>query len=209
MPGIVVAGLGRLFQENIVAPSRDPNQTQTARTRFILCYRDILGWHRASQARPLLVTVRHHSLFHATVDLLLRAIGGADKPMEACEPQEQTHQANPTGTHCGIHQVERSHQPMEEGETRHTLKKRHDRGALIEALLVRPPRLQCAARHVKHLCRLTLGEALGLQIAIPLTQLSAFDAVPTLMAVSIATLLILDDGAHSSLLLLKSLSWCK
>ena len=75
--------------------------------------------------------------------------------------------------------------------------------------MVRPPGLQCAARHVKHLRRLTLGEALGLQMAIPLTQLSAFDAVPALMAVIIDTLLILDDGAHRFLLLLKPLSWCK
>jgi hypothetical protein len=89
---------------------------------------------------------------------------------------------------------------MEEGETRHPVKKRHDNGALIKALLVRPPCLQCAARHVKHLCRLTLGEALGLQIAIALTQLSAFDAVPALMTVFMATLLILDDCAHTYLL---------
>src|SRR6266850_4068706 len=91
---------------------------------------------------------------------------------------------------------------MEEGETRNTVKKRHDNGALIEVLLVRPPCLQGAARHVKHLRGLTLGEALGLQMAIPLTQFSAFDTVPALMAVNIDTWLILDDGAHSSLLFL-------
>jgi len=40
--------------------------------------------------------VRHDGFFHVTVDLLLRAIGGAHKPIKACELQEQTHQANTT-----------------------------------------------------------------------------------------------------------------
>lgn len=37
-----------------------------------------------------------YGFFHVTVDLLLRAIGGAHKPIKACELQEQTHQANTT-----------------------------------------------------------------------------------------------------------------
>jgi hypothetical protein len=49
------------------------------------------------------------------------------------------------------------------------LKKRHDPRTGIEAVLVQAPRLQCAARHVKHLRRLTLGDALGVQVAVPLT----------------------------------------
>ena len=208
LPGVVLACLGRLFQENLGAPSLDPHHTQTARKGFILRHRDGFGGHLTSQARTLLVTVRHDSRFHATVDLVRRAIGGADNPMEAREPQEQTHQANPTGPHVGLPQVERQHQPMEEGETRNTVKKRHDNGALIEALLVRPLCLQGAARHVQPLRRLTLGEALGLPMALPLTQLSACDAVPALMAVIMDPLRIWDDGAHRSLLLLKPLSGC-
>ena len=50
---------------------------------------------------------------------------------------------------------------MQEGETGDAVKKRHDRGTLIEALLVRPPGLQGTAGHVKHLGRLTLGHPLG------------------------------------------------
>ena len=63
-----------------------------------------------------------------------------------------------------------------------------------EALLVRPPRL-------------TLGCALGLQITIPRKEVSAFDAIPALGALGIATLLIMDYCSHGYLLLLKLLSW--
>jgi hypothetical protein len=80
------------------------------------------------------------------------------------------------------------------------MKKRHDHGALIEALTVRPPGLQWAARHVKHLGGLTLGEALGLPVAIPLKQLSACEAFPTLGALLMVTVRILDDCAHCYLL---------
>ena len=200
MPGVLIACLGRLLQDNVVAHGLDPHQAQTAGKRFILRHRDVFGGHLVSQARALLLAVRHDRLFHATVDLLLRPIGSPDKPIEARELQEQTHQANPTGTHFGTHQVDREDQAMQEGETGDTVKKGHDRGTLVEALLVRPPRLQRAAGHVKHLGRLTLGEPLGLQIAILLKQVSAFDAIPALVAILIASLLVLDYCSHSDLL---------
>jgi hypothetical protein len=134
-------------------------------------------------------------------------IGSADKPIEARYPQEQTHQANPTGPHFGTHQVYRQDQSMEEGETGDTLKKRHDSWTLIEVLLVRPPRLQRAPGNLKHLGGLTLGDALGFEIAILLNQLSALEAIPALVAIIGASLRILNDCAHSYLLLLKPLSW--
>ena len=200
MPGVLIACLGRLLQHNVVAHGLDPHQAQTARKRFILRQRDVFGGHLVRQTRALLVAVRHDRLFHVTVDLLLRPIGSPDKPIEARQLQEQTHQANPTGAHLDTHQMERQDQAMQEGETGDAVKKRHDRGTRIEALLVRPPRLQRAAGHVKHLGRLTLGEPLGLQIAILLKQLSAFDAIPALVAILIASLLVLDDCSHSYLL---------
>jgi len=45
LPGVLIACLGRLFQENVVAHRLDPHQTQTARKGFILRYRDVFGWH--------------------------------------------------------------------------------------------------------------------------------------------------------------------
>src|SRR5262249_21247616 len=77
----------------------------------------------------------------------------------------------------------------------------HDRGTLIEALLVRPPRLQRTAGHVQHLGRLTLGHPLGFQRAIALKLLGPFEALPALRAIRMATLRILDDCSHSYLLL--------
>ena len=46
------------------------------------------------------------------------------------------------------------------------VKKGHDRGTGIEAVLVHALRLQRAAGHVKHLGRLTLGDSLGVQCTI-------------------------------------------
>jgi hypothetical protein len=89
---------------------------------------------------------------------------------------------------------------MQAGETWRAVKKCHDRGTLVEALLVRPPRLQRAAGHLKHLGRLALRKALGFEITIPLKPLRAFDANPALGAILVASLLILDDCAHRDLL---------
>jgi hypothetical protein len=58
--------------------------------------------------------------------------------------------------------MDREDQAMQEGKTGDTVKKRHNSRTLVEALLVRPPRLQRTAGHVKHLGRLTLGHPLGL-----------------------------------------------
>jgi hypothetical protein len=192
LPGVLIACLGRLLQENVVAHRLDPHQAQTARKRFILRQRHRFGGHLVRQTGTLLVAVRHDRVFHTTVDLLLGPIGGADKPIEARDPQEQTPQANPTGPHFGINEVERQHQPMQESEPGDTVKKRHDRGTLIKVLLVRPPCLKGTARNLKHLGRLTLGNALGVQIVIPRKQVSAFDTHPALVAILIATLLVLE-----------------
>jgi hypothetical protein len=90
---------------------------------------------------------------------------------------------------------------MQEGKTGDTVKKRDDCRTLIEALLVRPPRLKGTAGHVQHLGCLTLREALGLQVTILRKSLRTFDAIPALVALIIATLRLWDDSSHSDLLL--------
>ena len=124
LPGVLISRLGRLLQHHGVAHRLDANRTETTRTGFILRHRDLFGGHLVRQPRALLVAVHHDGLFHATVDLVLRPIRGADKPIETRHLQQQTHQANPTGTHFGTHQMERQHQAMQEGKTGHTVKKR-------------------------------------------------------------------------------------
>jgi hypothetical protein len=89
---------------------------------------------------------------------------------------------------------------MQEGEPGHTVKKGHDRGTGIEAVVVHTPRLQCTARDVKHLGRLALGDTLSVQIAILRKQVSAFDARPALVTLLMTTLLVLDYRCHSYLL---------
>jgi hypothetical protein len=96
---------------------------------------------------------------------------------------------------------------MEEGETRNALKKGHARGALIAGLLVWTPCLQRAAGHLKHRGRVTLGPPLDVQSALLLTPVSAFEAIPALGAIILATLRRVDDGSHSSLLLLTPRAW--
>ena len=107
LPGVLIACLGRLLQENVVAHGVYAHQAQTACKGFILRHRDVFGWHLVRQACAFLAAVRHDGLFHTTVDLLLHAVGSADKPIKARDPQEQTHKTNPTGSHFGVDQVER------------------------------------------------------------------------------------------------------
>jgi len=195
-----VRSLCRLLQQPRGAPSLAPHHTQTARQGCLLRHRDVCGWHLARQARTRLVAVRHDSLGNATGDRLRRPLGGADKALETCEPQAQTHQAPPTGPSCGPHQGERHNASMQEGETGDTVKKCHDRGPRLEALLIRPPCLQRATGSLKHLGGLTLGDALGLQVAIPRKQRSAFEAIPALGAIIVVPLRLWHDCAHRDLL---------
>jgi hypothetical protein len=102
----------------------------------------------------------------------------------------------------------REDQAMQEGKTGDAVKKRHDSRTLVEALLVLPPGLKRTAGHVKYLGRLTLGHPLGFEIAIALKPLRAFDAIPALVAIGIATLRVLDYCSHSYLLF-KPHSWEK
>ncbi len=76
---------------------------------------------------------------------------------------------------------------MQKGKPRNTVKKGHDRGTRIEAVLICPPRLQRAAGDVKYRGHLTLGDTLGVQIGIPRKQVRAFEARPALVAIIIAT----------------------
>lgn len=200
IPGIVILCECRVLSKERVAHRVHPDQAQAACTGFILGERPSFGWHLLRQPRALLVAVRHEGRFHTTVDLVLRPRGGAHTPLETRALQEQTHQAHPTGPHLDTHQVEPQDQPMQEGETRRTVKKCDDRGTGVETLLVRVPGLQRATGNRKGLRGLTLGEALGVQIAIRRPEGSALEALPALGAISVASLRILDYRSPSSLL---------
>src|SRR5262245_15444099 len=89
---------------------------------------------------------------------------------------------------------------MQEGETRRTVKKGHDRGTLIEALLVYLPGLKCAAGDIEQLGRLPLGGPLRLQSTIALKQLSVSGSLPAWVTVVVASLRFLDYRSHSDLL---------
>jgi hypothetical protein len=145
------------------------------------------------------LTVRHHRFFNVTVDPVLRPIGRADKPIEACELPKQTHQANPTGANLNTHEVQGNDQLMQAGETGHTLEKRHACGTGIEAVVVCPPRLQRAAGHVQHLGCLALGDLLRMQLAVSCQEVSAFEARSALVAIIVVMVLCLDYRCHSYL----------
>jgi hypothetical protein len=73
----VIPGECHLLSKDIVAYGVHPDQAQAACIGFILGERNIFGWHLVRQPRALIVAVRHDGLFHTTVDLVLRPIGGA------------------------------------------------------------------------------------------------------------------------------------
>ena len=207
MPRVLITGWGRLLQKNVVALGVHGHQAQPAGKRFILGHGEVFGGHVFGQTRTFLSAVRHDGLLHLTVDLVLRPIGRRDKAIKTGEFHQQTHQANATGPHFRTYQVYPEHQTMQEGQTWNALEKRHDGGTLVQAFLIRTPCLQRAARYLKRLGGLTLGESLGLQIAILRQQLSTFDAIPTLVALIIAYVAYIGLLSHRYLLLLKPLSW--
>ena len=92
---------------------------------------------------------------------------------------------------------------MQEGETRSTVKKGHDSGTRIQALVVCLPGLERAAGHIEQLGCLPMGEPLRLQSAIALKQFSASGSLPAWVTIVVASLRILDDGSHGYLLVLK------
>ena len=89
---------------------------------------------------------------------------------------------------------------MQEGETGHTLKKLGDIGTHIEPILPSPPGLKCGTGNVEHFGCLTLGQPLSLQSTILLEECGASEAIPALVTIKIAALLIIDYCTHSSLL---------
>src|SRR5207248_11462631 len=111
----------------------------------------------------------------------------------------QSPPAHPTGAHGGGDQGERPPQPMQEGATRHTGNNRDNRGALIEVLMGRPPRLPWATRPGTSLGRLTLGEALGVQSTRWRQQRSACEALPALGAILVPLVRLLLAGSDRAL----------
>src|SRR5262245_41481538 len=89
---------------------------------------------------------------------------------------------------------------MEEGETGDALKALAHLGAGIQPRLPSAPRWPRSAGDPDRLGCLTLREPLGLQIAVLVKQFGASDPIPSLCAISIVTLCVMDDSAHSYLL---------
>ena len=98
--------------------------------------------------------------------------------------------------HLDTHQVQREDQAMEECETGNTLEKRHNSGTGVQAVLIHTPCLQGATGYVQPLGRLALGEPLGVSLALSFKQLSTLAARPALIAIMIATVLVLDYRCH-------------
>jgi hypothetical protein len=200
MPGVVLPYWCCLLSYNVVTHGLDPHQAQTAGKRFILRERDRFGGHLVRQPCTLFVAGRHDRFFNATLHLLLGPIRRPHKPVETCQRQEPAHQTNPAGPHCGTYQMDREDQARQEGKTGDAGKKGHDRRTLVEALLVGAPRLQRRAGPLKHLGRLTRRDTLGLQRTILCQEVSAFEAIPALVAILVASWRLLDYRSHRDLL---------
>src|SRR5262245_38479299 len=89
---------------------------------------------------------------------------------------------------------------MEECESRHAFKKRDDLGTGIEAILPGAPGLECSTGDVKQLGGLPLGDPLRLQGAILVKQFCPSHPLPSLLAVRIATWVVMEYSAHGYLL---------
>jgi hypothetical protein len=70
----------------------------------------------------------------------------------------------------------------------------------IKPILPGAPRLQCGVGNLKPVGGLTLGDPLGLQVAILFEEGSTSEALPALVTINMAPWLCIHDSAHSSLL---------
>jgi len=105
VPGVLIACLCGVLQEDIVAHRLDGHQAQSTGEGFILRDRDILRWQTLSQAWGFLPCVHHYGFFHMPVDALLRAKGGAHKPIKPRHLRKETDQANATRTDFDKHHM--------------------------------------------------------------------------------------------------------
>jgi hypothetical protein len=96
--------------------------------------------------------------------------------------------------------MEGQHQAMQEGEPRNALKERNHLGTCIESILPGAPCLERGTGDIKCLGGLTLGDPLGLQMTILVKQFGASHPLPSLLAVCIATLFVMDYSSHGYLL---------
>jgi hypothetical protein len=81
-----------------------PTETQTAGKGLLLRHRALFRGHLLRQAGCLLPAVGSYGFFNAAVDLLLRALGSAHKPIEPRHGQPETEQPNPAGANLDTHQ---------------------------------------------------------------------------------------------------------
>jgi hypothetical protein len=196
VPGVVLARLSSFLQEDRVAERCNRYQAKPPSKSCILGPRAILWRHVPSQAYRLLAAVGDNRCFHLPVDPLLCPIGGAHKPMKSSPLHEETDQPNATRPDCDTHHMERQSQAVEDGEARNALKELNPLRTGIEPILPRQPRVQRGTGHAQRLGRLTLGDPLGVQRAIPCKPVSTFAASPALIAIMIATVLVLDYRCH-------------
>lgn len=96
---------------------------------------DDFAGHGLGQAWGFRVLIIADGLFDLVVDLLLCPIGGGDKSVQACEAEQQTDQTNAARTNLDTDQMQGSNEPMEEGESRATVKKLGHLGTDIERVI--------------------------------------------------------------------------
>ena len=106
MPGVLIASLSEVFQNNEITHRLGGHQAQSAREGFVLGHGDDFAGHVLGQARGFSLAVIDDGLFDLKVDLLLRSIGSGDKPVQTREVEQETDQTNATSTDLDTDQME-------------------------------------------------------------------------------------------------------
>jgi hypothetical protein len=105
----VIAGLRQLFQKHEVALGVHRDEAKAAGKRFVLGHRKVFLGHAVGQACGFILAIGHHRLFNVDIDLLLSAIGGCHKAVEARQVEKETHQANAAGPDFDADEMEGNH----------------------------------------------------------------------------------------------------
>jgi len=96
--------------------------------------------------------------------------------------------------------VKGHYEPVHKSESGTALKESGHIGTDIKGLMPCAPGLKSGSGNLKLLSRLTLGQALGLQLTIVLEEVRTFESIPPWLTAIVALLRVLDDDSHSDLL---------
>jgi hypothetical protein len=158
-----------------------------------------VGGPGLGQPRACLAALRPERLLPLPLDVGLRPRGRCPTALQPREVPQAAHPAPPAGAACGAHEVSPAPQAMEAGQPWGPRQKGPDGRRRVEALVLRPPGLQRAARPRQRWGGWPQGAPLRWPRMRRLKAGRPWGALPAWPRRIVAAWLVWEDGAHHAL----------